>query len=273
MILTTDNNKNNPSSSLMASLMPSTMDSPSSRNIRERKVIIGEKHTTSTTLLGRKSAPGTPTGLRYSVNDTVDSYDRDVPIRPRRLSSFGSDALASIRSISIDSDSCTGESSSNVECSISHNNSDCNSNNSNFPTRSVTLIDLIDESFVVNSGAFGFHKEDGTSGRGRRRHSLSTTIGSPKIGKHRRRKSILDMIDRIDSAMPSSSSSSSYDDDDNNNDNKNIDYHYDSSSHVMTTRSYPRGVYVVPSNGRETATGGSGNTTVAFVSAEAFKQW
>jgi hypothetical protein len=260
MILTTNKaHKNNPSSMML-------MDSPSSRNIRERKMIVGEKNTTTTTTAAvLRSAPSTPTGLRYSVNASVDSYDRDVLIRPRRLSSFGSDAFSSTRSISIDSESCTGESSS-VECSISNSNSNnCNS------IRSVTLIDLIDESFVVNSGAFGFHNEDGTSGRGRRRHSLSTTIGSPNIRQgHRRRKSILDMIDRIDSATPSSS----FDDDDNNdNKSKNIDYHCDSSSHVMTTRSYPRGVYVVPSNGREASTGAGGNTTVAFVSAEAFKQW
>ena len=268
MILTTNKaNKNNP-----LSMMP--MDSPSSRNIRERKMIVDEKKTTTcttttTTTALLRSAPSTPTGLRYSVNASVDSYDRDVPIPHRRLSSFGSDAFSSSRRLSIDSGSCTGESSS-VECSISNsNNNNCNS------TRSVTLIDLIDESFVVNSGAFGFHNEDGSSGRGRRR----STIGSPNIRKkHRRRKSILDMIDRIDSSMSSSSFDDDDDDGDNNDNNENksktnIDYHFDSSSHVMTTRSYPRGIYVVPSNGREASTGASGNTTVAFVSAEAFKLW
>ena len=133
--------------------------------------------------------------------------------------------------------------SSKSESEIDHSSSSCTKSSSigysisrKNSTRSVTFIDLIDESFVV-----GNLNEEGISGR--RKQKSQTTK------RRRQRNSILDMIDRIDSVTLLK--------------NGNID----SCSHVMTTRSYPRGVYVVSPNKRETA------TAVAVVSAEAFNQW
>jgi hypothetical protein len=91
-------------------------------------------------------------------------------------------------------------------------------------TRSVNLFDLIDEEFVVNCGVFG-----GTTPR--------------SSVPHKRRRSILDMIDRVFE-----------------------DQHEDCSS-FMTERSYPRGVYIVPPTDTQVTNG-----NVGFVAADAL-QW
>eukprot|EP00532_Pseudo-nitzschia_australis_P003799 CAMPEP_0168184140 /NCGR_PEP_ID=MMETSP0139_2-20121125/13045_1 /TAXON_ID=44445 /ORGANISM="Pseudo-nitzschia australis, Strain 10249 10 AB" /LENGTH=170 /DNA_ID=CAMNT_0008105671 /DNA_START=338 /DNA_END=850 /DNA_ORIENTATION=+ len=169
------------------------------------------------------SAPCTPTGTR----DCLDACNRSVPIPHRRELSFGLDAYScstrGTRSLSMSSTSVTDSSSVH--------------------TRSVNLYDLIDEEFVVNCGSFSGDRS-GMDERMTKRngHNCAT---SPRLG-HRRRKSILDMIDRI---------GTSPEDDDHS---------------VMTMRSYPRGVYVVPPKHRETA---SSANVVAFVSSEAYNQW
>lgn len=169
--------------------------------------------------------------------------------------------------------------------------------------KSVRLIDLIDEDFVVNSGALG-----GGSGGSRRRR------GSPR---HRRRTSILDMMDRIDQLDSDGHNTTTTT---TNNITKN---HYgtngcddccstsvnetistkssfssssasssSSSSSFMTSRSYPRGVYIVPvplppSSQRSPSSSSSmsgyppdegGYTAplsgpVALVSSEALRHW
>jgi hypothetical protein len=87
---------------------------------------------------------------------------------------------------------------------------------------------LIDEEFVVNCGVF--------------KHGQPVAPSTAPKGKHRRRRSILDMIDRIDLADGEDSS-------------------------FMTERSYPRGVYLVPPNGSHITIG-----NVGFVAADAL-QW
>lgn len=207
-----------------------------------------------------RSVPCTPTGPRHCV----DAYNWDVPIALRRRSSFGSDALSCsshtattncysdnviLRSVSSSSSSSVSVTdSSSLECTTTNNNSINN-------TRSVNLYDLIDEEFVVNCGAFGGSRasvEERTSVR-RNSSSSSSSSSRPQL---RRRKSILDMIDRIGTTP----------EDDKKMDNDNLD------SSVMTTRSYPRGVYVVPPRGERETMAAVGNT-VAFVSAEAYNQW
>jgi len=116
----------------------------------------------------------------------------------------------------------------------------------NSSIRSVNLYDLIDEEFVVNCGA-SIGSRSCFEDRTKRRNSDSGEITSKPV--HRRRKSILDMIDRIGTTSE---------------DSNEID------SSVMTMRSYPRGVYVVPPKEREAALIGN---TVAYVSAEAYNQW
>ena len=107
--------------------------------------------------------------------------------------------------------------------------STCNNDND---TRSVNLFDLIDEEFVVNCGVFASAQQQ------------ATAETAPK--KHRKRRSILDMIDRIDLLEG---------DDE------------DESSSFMTERSYPRGVYVVPPTESQHTKG-----NVGFVAADAL-QW
>mmetsp|Transcript_30571 Transcript_30571/g.72113 ORF Transcript_30571/g.72113 Transcript_30571/m.72113 type:complete len:212 (+) Transcript_30571:108-743(+) len=174
-----------------------------------------------------KSAPSTPTGTRASAI----VCNRNVLTPPRRDLLLPSDAnscstperwIGASRSISL--------SSSLTDSSSTH-------------TQNVSLYDLIDEEFVVNSGAFSGDR-CGVDERIIRRNGNNNACSSRP--QHRRRKSILDMIDRIGSTA---------DDDD---------------SSVMTTRSYPRGVYVVPPTGRETTSTGN---VVAFVSSEAYNQW
>ena len=97
-------------------------------------------------------------------------------------------------------------------------------------TRSVNLFDLIDEEFVVNCGVFGNAQAPST----------------PQGKHHRKRRSILDMIDRIDILE---------------------DDEEDDSSSFMTERSYPRGVYVVPPTESQHTKG-----NVGFVAADAL-QW
>lgn len=179
-------------------------------------------------MIDTNSAPSTPTGHR----NFSESYNPLVPILPVRSSSFGSDALSC----------CTPDypdrSVISVSSSSSTTNLECASNNS---IRNVNIYDLIDEEFVVNCGA-SLANINGESMKRRNSHSSNTCTSKPG---HRRRKSILDMIDRIVTSD-------------------------DENTLVMTTRSYPRGVYVVTPNERETTTTGN---TVAFVSAEAYKQW
>eukprot|EP00536_Pseudo-nitzschia_multiseries_P007581 jgi/Psemu1/18288/gm1.18288_g len=174
-----------------------------------------------------RSAPATPTGVRYSV----EARNRDILVPPRRDFTLGSDAnscsspdrsVGPARSLSL--------SSSLTESSSTH-------------TRSVSLYDLIDEEFVVNSGAFSGDR-CGIDERIMRRNCHSSVCSSRP--QHRRRKSILDMMDRIATTTE------------------------DDDSSVMTTRSYPRGVYVVPRTERETTSVGN---VVAFVSSEAYNKW
>ena len=180
-------------------------------------------------MIDTSSAPSTPTGSRNSM----EAYKPEVPILPVRVSSFGSDALSC----------CTPDYPERgiISVSSSFSSSATNSTNlegvSNNSIRNVNLYDLIDEEFVVNCGA-------SLAKRHKRSNSHSSDTCTTRPG-HRRRKSILDMIDRI---VPSN----------------------DGNTSVMTTRSYPRGVYVVPPTERETSATGN---TVAFVSAEAYKQW
>ena len=174
------------------------------------------------------SASSTPTGFRNHAK----TFKAEVPILPVRVSSFGSDAFSV----------CTQEFPDLSMCSSS-SYSETNSTNpetaSSSHIRNVNLYDLIDEEFVVNCGASLANRkaERGSS-------NSSNAAGASKPG-HRRKKSILDMIDGIVSSD-------------------------DESVSVMTMRSYPRGVYVVPPAERETIATGN---TVAFVSAEAYKQW
>ena len=172
-------------------------------------------------MIDTNSAPCTRTGLRHCA----DAYKRDVPIPIFRASSFGSNALSCYtppdyrdciaRSVSSSSSSSV-TSSSNLESTM---------NNS---IRSVNLFDLIDEEFVVNCGASLGNRCE-IDERMKRRNSFSSD--SPSRPLHLQRKSILDMIDRIGTTS----------EDDNETD-----------SSVMTTRSYPRGVYVVPPKERKT---------------------
>ena len=168
------------------------------------------------------SAPSTPTGSRY----LVEGYKPEIPILPVRVSSFGSDALSV----------CTPDypDRPTVSTCSSFSSSVPNVESTSNPIRNVNLYDLIDEQFVVNCGS--------------PRRNSNTNNNNPCTSQpgHRRKKSILDMIDGIASSD-------------------------DDETSVMTTRSYPRGVYVVrPPNDRETTVPGN---TVAFVSAEAYNQW
>lgn len=163
------------------------------------------------------SAPCTPTGLRQSVN----MNNRAVPFPHQRVLSFGSDSI-----------SCSGiDRPEGVVRSVSISSSATNSS-----TRSVNLYDLIDEEFVVNCGAFGGSRSGNVDGS-----------ESPPRPQHRRRKSILDMIDRICTSPED-----------------------EKETEVMTTRSYPRGVYVVTPTERENTSLGN---VVALVSSEAYNQW
>ena len=136
----------------------------------------------------------------------------EVPKPHRRKVSLPTIELT--RSDSTDSgDTCTTADSSNCDGDA---------------TRHVNLFDLIDEEFVV-------------------KNCTPQQVAAPATpqGKHRKRRSILDMIDRIDLLEG---------DDE------------DESSSFMTERSYPRGVYVVPPTESHT----KGN--VGFVAADAL-QW
>lgn len=207
----------------------------------------------------------TQTQKSNSMNSGSGS-DRDVPSPPRRLSSFGSD----ISDVSV----------STATTSCSH--------------RSVSLIDIIDEEFVVKCGA-----TTATSPMVRSSKRLVSRLTPTRGGnKHQHRQhqqqqqyyqqlrkdvSILDMIDRISLVI-------SGEDDDGNK---------DESSCCMTNRSYPRGVYVVDpavasskavvsntttntniieelSDRKRSSNSNSyinRSTALAFVSAEAINQW
>lgn len=189
-------------------------------------------------IIDTSSAPSTPTGFRHSV----DSYKREVPSPPVRLSSFGSDALSCCTPDLPDLPDLPHRRvlSASSSSSLSGTNSFNPDNPSNNSIRSVNLYDLIDEEFVVNCGAsVGSHDE-----------RMKQRGTSRPLHRRRKSKNILDMIDRI--VTP---------DDDDDND-----------SSVMTTRSYPRGVFVVAPKERETIATVAGST-VAFVSAEAYNQW
>mmetsp|Transcript_10906 Transcript_10906/g.20128 ORF Transcript_10906/g.20128 Transcript_10906/m.20128 type:complete len:171 (+) Transcript_10906:1043-1555(+) len=154
----------------------------------------------------RRSTPGTSGVHRKSQSAAhVNFMKQDVPPPHRRLATLPS--LDLVRTSSELSSSESSEDSS---------------------TRSVNLFDLIDEEFVVNCGAFGAAPP-------------AVEPASPR-GHHRRRKSILDMIDRIPNGSEEDSVS------------------------FMTERSYPRGVYVVPPNEKHVTVG-----SVGFVAADAFK--
>ena len=189
-------------------------------------------------MIDTNSAPCTPTGLRHCA----DAYKREVPIPIFRRSSFGSDALSR----------CTPDYPDGIARSVSSSSSSSVTSSSNLEStmnnsiRSVNLFDLIDEEFVVNCGASLGNRCE-IDERIKRRDSFSSD--SPSRPLHRRRKSILDMIDRIGTTSEDSS---------------------ETDSSVMTTRLYPRGVFVVPPKERETIAVGN---TVAFVSAEAYNQW
>ena len=204
----------------------------------------------------------TPTQKSNSMNSGSGS-DRDVPSPPRRLSSFGSD----ISDVSV----------STATTSCSH--------------RSVSLIDIIDEEFVVKCGATTATSPMVRSSK-RLVSRTTPTRGGNKHQQHhhyqqqqyyqqsRKDVSILDMIDRISLVI-------SGEDDDGNK---------DESSCCMTNRSYPRGVYVVPavasskavvsntttntniieelSDGKKSSNSNiNRSTALAFVSAEAINQW
>ena len=204
----------------------------------------------------------TPTQKSNSMNSGSGS-DRDVPSPPRRLSSFGSD----ISDVSV----------STATTSCSH--------------RSVSLIDIIDEEFVVKCGATTATSPMVRSSK-RLVSRTTPTRGGNKHQQHhhyqqqqyyqqsRKDVSILDMIDRISLVI-------SGEDDDGNK---------DESSCCMTNRSYPRGVYVVPavasskavvsntttntniieelSDGKRSSNSNiNRSTALAFVSAEAINQW
>mmetsp|Transcript_26251 Transcript_26251/g.56295 ORF Transcript_26251/g.56295 Transcript_26251/m.56295 type:complete len:230 (+) Transcript_26251:320-1009(+) len=229
MILTTKTPRTR-SDAVESSIMPT--NSQDSQSIGSNKSTISKEKTKGTTVFGNnknntsRSAPCTPTGLRPSV----DAYNRGVPLPNHRLSAFGSDVLSC----------CTPDYQKNgvVHTILSPSSSSV----TNDVFRSVNLYDLIDEEFVVNSGV-------------NKKNNSSSTRPT-----HRRKKSILDMIDRIDT-MPEA-------DDDDNRSGRTEDH----SSSAMTTRSYPRGVYVVPPEERRETAAIVGNT-VAFVSAEAYNQW
>ena len=204
----------------------------------------------------------TPTQKSNSMNSGSGS-DRDVPSPPRQLSSFGSD----ISDVSV----------STATTSCSH--------------RSVSLIDIIDEEFVVKCGATTATSPMVRSSK-RLVSRTTPTRGGNKHQQHhhyqqqqyyqqsRKDVSILDMIDRISLVI-------SGEDDDGNK---------DESSCCMTNRSYPRGVYVVPavasskavvsntttntniieelSDGKRSSNSNiNRSTALAFVSAEAINQW
>ena len=204
----------------------------------------------------------TPTQKSNSMNSGSGS-DRDVPSPPRRLSSFGSD----ISDVSV----------STATTSCSH--------------RSVSLIDIIDEEFVVKCGATTATSPMVRSSK-RLVSRTTPTRGGNKHQQHHHYQqqqyyqqshkdvSILDMIDRISLVI-------SGEDDDGNK---------DESSCCMTNRSYPRGVYVVPavasskavvsntttntniieelSDGKRSSNSNiNRSTALAFVSAEAINQW
>lgn len=97
-------------------------------------------------------------------------------------------------------------------------------------TRNITLFDLIDEEFVVNCGAIHTRRDK----------------PSPRS---RRRKSILDLMDRIGT--------------------EENEGHKDASTSCMTSRSYPRGVYVIPRKENPSSV----CTSFALVAAEAFIEW
>lgn len=163
---------------------------------------------------------------------SAKTFKAEVPILPVRVSSFGSDAFSVCTQDFPDLSMCSSS-------SYSETNPTYPETTSSSHIRNVNLYDLIDEEFVVNCGAsLANRKADKGSG------NCSNAAGASKPG-HRRKKSILDMMDGIVSSD-------------------------DESGSVMTMRSYPRGVYVVPPAERETIAPGN---TVAFVSAEAYKQW
>ena len=216
----------------------------------------------------------TPTQKSNSMNSGSGS-DRDVPSPPRRLSSFGSD----ISDVSV----------STATTSCSH--------------RSVSLIDIIDEEFVVKCGATTATSPMVRSSKRLVSRTTPTRGGNKHHHHHyhhhhhhqqqqqqqqqqqyyqqsRKDVSILDMIDRISLVI-------SGEDDDGNK---------DESSCCMTNRSYPRGVYVVPavasskavvsntttntniieelSDGKKSSNSNiNRSTALAFVSAEAINQW
>lgn len=192
---------------------------PMQSNTADSKNSIWRRQTSDTS-----SPSSTPTGFRNNAK----TFKPEVPILPVRVSSFGSDAFSVCTQEYPDLSMC---SSSSFSETISTNPETASSSH----IRNVNLYDLIDEEFVVNCGA---------SRKAERNCNSSNTAGHSKPG-HRRKKSILDMIDGIVSSD-------------------------DESASVMTMRSYPRGVYVVPPTERETTATGN---TVAFVSAEAYKQW
>jgi hypothetical protein len=161
--------------------------------------------------------------------------------------------------------------------------------------QTVRLIDLIDEEFVVNSGALG--KIVTTSKTNHPNRPRLSSCPNPRL--QRRRKSILDMMDRIDQLDSAGCSVRNNNNNSNNEDNWNksamigqdtvstkssfssfsssSSLSSASSSNFMTSRSYPRGVYIVPYNAdddeqsstrRRSLTG-----TVALVSSEAFQYW
>jgi hypothetical protein len=152
----------------------------------------------------------------------------------------------------------------------------------------VRLIDLIDEEFVVNSGALQRRRSSmgDTTSTGSSKYCNATldTMNHPSQirtrcpRQHRRRKSILDMMDRIDqlddyyNVMNGSETVST---------DVSLSPSLSSSSDFMTSRSYPRGVYVLRYDGvdgdDDDRLSSSCNTplpgTFAIVSSEAYQYW
>jgi hypothetical protein len=177
----------------------------------------------NTTCSRRRNSPGTTTqrpdlmnccsnaNHRKSASDVM-SIHAEVPKPRRRHSTLPS----------------SGDLFRPFEISRSSSDDTCESSTST--TRSVNLFDLIDEEFVVNSSAL---------------HVAPST--SPLRPPHRRKRSILDMIDGIEIG--------------------------EGSSLFMTDSSYPRGVYVVPSTATDSNDNKSSMGNVGFVAAEAFNLW